>query len=157
APMMIMRDHPSRDAPEPFNAVGVRIIGRRVYQTELLFQFDEHAAHEQRASRCVGSEIVGNDNGNSSSLLGTGHSGTYLLAEDVGGAPCGHAAIKPAITPVYQAKAVDFTVIPRGLNQAMLAPSFARPNACKGGVKGYLHRVLQIEIGTRQQSEQVFQ
>ena len=32
ATMMIMRDHPPRDAPEPFNAVGVRIIGRSIYQ-----------------------------------------------------------------------------------------------------------------------------
>ncbi len=32
APVMIMRHGPSRDAPEPFNAVGVRIIGRRLHQ-----------------------------------------------------------------------------------------------------------------------------
>ena len=31
AALMIMRHDPSRDALEPFNAVGVRIIGRRIH------------------------------------------------------------------------------------------------------------------------------
>jgi hypothetical protein len=30
ATMMIMRHGPPRDAPEPFNAIGVRIIGRSI-------------------------------------------------------------------------------------------------------------------------------
>jgi hypothetical protein len=30
ATMMIVRDNPPRDAPEPFNAIGIRIIGRRI-------------------------------------------------------------------------------------------------------------------------------
>ena len=29
--MMIMRHDPSRDPPEPFNAIGVRIISRRIH------------------------------------------------------------------------------------------------------------------------------
>jgi hypothetical protein len=32
AAVMIMRHDPSRDTPEPFNAVGVRIISRRIHQ-----------------------------------------------------------------------------------------------------------------------------
>ena len=31
APVMIMRHDPSRDTPEPFNAVGVGIISRRIH------------------------------------------------------------------------------------------------------------------------------
>jgi hypothetical protein len=31
AAVMIMRHDPSRDTPEPFNAVGVRIISRRIH------------------------------------------------------------------------------------------------------------------------------
>ena len=31
ATLMIMRHDPSRDTPEPFNAVGVGIIGRRIH------------------------------------------------------------------------------------------------------------------------------
>ena len=69
AAMMMMSHDPSRDAPEPFNAIGVRIIGWRLHQAQMLFQFDEHAAHEQGTSRCVGLEIVSNHDGNTSSLL----------------------------------------------------------------------------------------
>ena len=36
AALMSMRDHSSRDAPEPFNAVGIGIIGRRIDEIELL-------------------------------------------------------------------------------------------------------------------------
>src|SRR2546426_3746108 len=43
SPLMIMGDHPSRDAPEPFNAVRIRIIGRRIDQIELPLQLGEHA------------------------------------------------------------------------------------------------------------------
>ena len=68
-PVMMMSHDPSRDAPEPFNAIGVRIIGWRLHQAQMLFQFDEHAAHEQGTSRCVGLEIVSNHDGNTSSLL----------------------------------------------------------------------------------------
>ncbi len=80
-PVMIMRHDSSRDTPEPFNAVGVRIIGGRVHQVQMLFQFGEHAAHQQGAGRRVGLEIVGNHNGNSSPLLGTSHGRTHLFAE----------------------------------------------------------------------------
>ena len=66
--MMIMCHDPSRDAPEPFNAVGVRIIGRRIHQTHMLLQFAAHAAREQGASRSVGPQIVGNHDGNPSTL-----------------------------------------------------------------------------------------
>lgn len=69
APVMVMRHDPSRDAPEPFNTVGIRIISRRIHQAQMLFQFDEHTAHEQGTSRCVGLEIVSYHDGHSSSLL----------------------------------------------------------------------------------------
>src|SRR5438309_12122050 len=78
AAVMIMRHDPSRDTPEPFNAVGVGIIGRRIYQVQMLFQFGEHAAHEQGAGRGVGLEIVSNHDGHSSALLGTSHGSTHL-------------------------------------------------------------------------------
>ena len=68
AALMIMRHDPSRDAPEPFNAVGVRIISRCLDQVQMFFQLGEHTAHEQGASPGVGPEIVSNDDGNSSPL-----------------------------------------------------------------------------------------
>ena len=48
--MMVMRDHPPRDTPEPFDAVSVRIIGRSINQVQMLLQFGKHAAYKQGAS-----------------------------------------------------------------------------------------------------------
>src|SRR5512135_854463 len=45
--VMIMGHDPSRDAPEPLNAVGIRIIGRGRDQTQVLLQLGQHTAHEQ--------------------------------------------------------------------------------------------------------------
>ena len=46
SPLMIMGDETARDAPEPFDAIGIRIIGRRVDETQLIGEFGQHAAHE---------------------------------------------------------------------------------------------------------------
>src|ERR1017187_5902703 len=71
AAVMIMGHDSSRDTPEPFNAVGIRVIGGRIHQVQMVFAFAEQATHEQGASRSVSLEIVGNDDGNTSPLLGT--------------------------------------------------------------------------------------
>ncbi len=36
--LMIMRDNPSRDPPEPFNTVGLRVVGRRIDEVQLVLQ-----------------------------------------------------------------------------------------------------------------------
>ena len=157
APVMIMRHDPSRDTPEPFNAVGVRIIGRCIHQVQMLFQFGEHAAHEQGAGRCVGLEIVGKHDGNSSPLLGTSHGSTHLLTEHIGSASRSDAAIEPAIAPVDQAKAIDPPIISRRFDQALATTTLATPDACQGRVKGHLHLILQIEVSEGQKREQRWQ
>ena len=71
------------------------------------------------------------------------------------------SAVRPAATrpsnPVQQAKTVDFALIPRCFDQALPAPSFSRPDAREGRVKGNLHLILEREISTRQKREYVFQ
>ena len=37
SPLMIIGDNPSRDAPEPLDAIGIWIIGRCIDQVQLLF------------------------------------------------------------------------------------------------------------------------
>ncbi len=132
--MMVMRDNSSRDAPEPFNAIGVRVVGRSVDKVQMFSQFSKHVAHEQGASRCVGFKIVSNHDGHSASLLGTNCGATHLLAEYVSGASCSDPAIEPAITPVHQAKAVHFSIVSRCFDQALPSSSFSRPNTCEGRV-----------------------
>ena len=59
ATLMIMRDYPPRDAPEPLNAIGIGIIRRRVDEIQVLLQLSKHAAHEQGTSGGVRLEIIG--------------------------------------------------------------------------------------------------
>ena len=47
AAVMMMCHDPSRDAPEPLNAIGIGIIGRRIDQGKMLLQLSQHAAYEQ--------------------------------------------------------------------------------------------------------------
>ena len=154
AAMMIMRDNPSRDAPEPFNTVGVRIIGRCIHQVQMLFQFGEHAANKQRASRSMGLELVGNHDGHSPSLFGTRHSTPHLLAEHISGASGSNPAIEPAITPVQQAKPIHLPIIPRRFDQALPAAPFSRPEPRKGRMKSHLHLILQIQVSAWEEREQ---
>ena len=53
ASLMSMRDHPSRDAPEPFNAVGIGIIGRSINQIQLLLQLGEPGSRTSREPAAV--------------------------------------------------------------------------------------------------------
>src|SRR5260370_21532724 len=69
AAVMIMGHDPSRDAPEPFDAVGIRIIGRSIHQIQLVLKLAEQAPHKQGASRSVRLQIVGNHDGHPSTLL----------------------------------------------------------------------------------------
>ena len=48
AAVMIMRHDPSRDPPEPFNAVGIRIIGRCIHQGEVLLELGEPGSRTSR-------------------------------------------------------------------------------------------------------------
>jgi hypothetical protein len=89
--------------------------------------------------------------------LGTNCSSTNLLANHISRASQGHAAIEPAITPVYQTKPIDFAILPRSLDQTLTASPFSRPNARQGRVKCHLHLILEIEVSMWQECEQISQ
>jgi hypothetical protein len=132
---MIVRDNAAGDTPEPLNAIGIRVIGRRVDQMELIGEFGQHAAHEQGALRRMGLEIVCNDNRHAPTLLRPRHRSTQLLTKDISGPPCRNPPIKPAVSPVYQPKAIDLAVIARRFDQPLPAPSLQAPDSGERGVK----------------------
>jgi hypothetical protein len=76
-----------------------------------------------------------------------------LGTKDIGGAACGQAAIKPALTPVDEATAIDLVVGAGRLDQALPAPAFATPDAGEGGMERQLDLVLEIDIGVRQKAQ----
>src|SRR5712692_8402304 len=117
AALMIMRDQASRDAPEPLNTIGIRIIGRGIDQTQMLLQLDEHVTHKQGPSRSVRLQIVRNHDGATPATFGTGHSGTHLVTEHIRCPSRGNSTVEPAITPVQETKAEDFTIASRCFNQ----------------------------------------
>jgi hypothetical protein len=120
----------------------------------MLFQFGEHAAHEQGASRRVSLEIVGNHDGNAPPLFGTSHGRTHLFAEHIGSSSRSDSTIEPALTPVHQAKAVDPAVIPRRFDQPLPTSPLATPHARQRRMKGHLHLILQIQVSSRQECQQ---
>src|SRR5205823_13087139 len=63
-------------------------------------------------------------------------------------------AIEPAITPVYQTKAIGLAIIPRRFDQALPAPSFPRPDARQRRVKGKLNLILEIKVSAWHEGKQ---
>ena len=130
AAVMIMRHDPSRDVARAIQC-GWPQDHRQAYTPSISAPVTKvaHAAHEQGASRRVGLEIVGNHDGHTSTLLGTSHGSTHLLAEHIGRASRSDSAIEPAIAPVHQAKAIDLAIIPRRFDQALPTSTLATPHA----------------------------
>jgi len=155
APLMIMGDHPSRDAPEPFNAVRIGIIGRSINQIQLLLQLGEHAAHQQRTSCSMSPEIIGNHKSDPPATFGAGNGCPHLFTEHIGGASRSNSAIEPAIAPVEQAKPIDFAVVSRSLDQALPAPSFEAPDpADASGERRTAPHRGSIQVGLWQEGKQ---
>jgi hypothetical protein len=102
----------------------------------------------------VNLEIVRNHDGDTTATCGASNGRTHLFAEHIGGTSRSNSAIKPAIAPIEQAKAIHLAVVSRSLDQALPASPFAAPDTSKRRVKGELHLILKIQVGLRQQSEQ---
>jgi hypothetical protein len=65
--------------------------------------------------------------------------------------------VEPAVAPVDQAERVLLGVGPGRHHPALAAPPAAAPHAAQGGVQGHLHLVLQVEVGPRQEGQQLGQ
>ena len=60
-------------------------------------------------------------------------------------------AIKPPVSPVHQPKAIGLAIIARSLDQTLATPTLEAPEAGERRMKGELHLILQVEIGSWQQ------
>jgi len=78
-----MRHNAAGDAPEPLDVISIRVIDRHVDEMQLIGEFGQHAMHEQGALRCMGLEIVCNDNRRATTLLRPRHRSTHLLTKDI--------------------------------------------------------------------------
>src|SRR5262249_44705513 len=86
---------------------------------------------------------------------GDGH--PDLGAKDIRRAAWGQAAVKPALTPIDEAKTIDLVVGSRGLDQPLAATPFPAPDPREGGMKRKLELLLERDISLRQEGPQGFQ
>jgi len=128
AALMIVPDHPPRDPPQPFDTVCIGIIGRCVYQEEVVLQFGKHAAHEQRTSRGVRLQVVGQHDGDAPASLRAGNRSTHLFTEYISRPSRSDSAVEPALAPVNQTKTVGLAVVSWGLDQPLPTSTPQRPD-----------------------------
>src|ERR671932_216816 len=152
-PLMVMGDFPSRPAPEPLDPIGVRIVGRRVNQPQMVRQLGQHLAHQLRARWRMGAQVLDEHERQASSGTRPGNGGPPLGTKDIRCASGGQAAIKPALTPIAEAEAIALVVGTGGLDQPLPAPTFPAPNPREGRMKRKLNLILEIEIGAWQERQ----
>ena len=101
--LMIMRDHPSRDAPEP-RECRLASDHRQGYRPGTTAPSTKvaQATYQEGTSGSVSLEVVGNHDSHTSATCGAGNRGTHLFTEHISGASRSDLAIKPAIAPVHQ-------------------------------------------------------
>jgi hypothetical protein len=85
----------------------------------------------------------------------TCHRRAYLFTKDIRSSSRSAPAITPPISPVHQSKAIGLAVIAWRFHQPVPATPFQAPDPRKGWVKGKLHLILQVEIGLREQRQEV--
>src|SRR5919201_6236898 len=84
-----------------------------------------------------------------------GHGGTHLRTKDIGGAAGGETTVKPPVAPVDEPEAIDLVVGTRRLDEALPAPAFAAPDTGEGRMEYELDLVLEIDVGTWQEVDQL--
>jgi hypothetical protein len=103
----------------------------------------------------MGPQVVDDDHGEAAASTRPSDSGPDLGAQDLGRAAWGQAACKPAVAPVDEPKAIDYGSGSGRLDQALSAAAFATPDPGQGRMKRQLDLVLEIDIGVRQERQQL--
>lgn len=134
SPLMVRGDLPSRPAPEPLDPVGVGIIGWRVNDPQVVLPLGEPLAHQLRARRCMGPQVVHEYQRQASSGSRPGDGRPHLGTKDIGGASWGQSAVKLARTPIDEAEAIALVVGARGLDQLLPATVLSAPDPRERGM-----------------------
>ena len=153
--LMVVSHLSARPTPEPFNAIGVRVVGRRINDPQVVTQLGQQLAHQLGACGRMGAEVVHEHERQASSGVRPGDSGSHLSTKDVSRPAGGQAAIEPTLAPVDEPKAIDLIIGSGRLDQALSAAPFATPDAGQGRMKYQLDLVLEIDIGVGQEGQQL--
>src|SRR5262245_20970375 len=150
-PLMVMGDLAARPAPEPLDPVGVRIVGWRVNKPQVVRQLGQHLAYQLRARGRMGTQVVDDHKRYAPAGTRPGDSGPDLGAKDIRRTAWGQTAVKPALTPIDEAEAIDLVVGAGGLHQPLPATAFPAPDPRERGMERKPDFILEIEIGVRQE------
>src|SRR5262245_11272702 len=101
----------------------------------------------------MGAQVVHEHERHTSAGARPGNRSPDLGAKDIGRASWGQSAVKPALTPIDEAKTIDLVVGARGLDQPLAATAFPAPDPRKSGMKRKLDLILEIEIGVRHEGQ----
>ena len=153
-PLMVMGDLAARPAPEPLDPVGVLIVGWRVNKPQVVRQLGQHLAYQLRARGRMGTQVVDDNQRYAPAGTRPGDSSPDLGAKDIRRTAWGQTAVKPALTPIDEAEAVDLVVGAGGLDQPLPATAFPTPDPRERGMECKPDFILEIEIGVRQEGPQ---
>jgi hypothetical protein len=102
----------------------------------------------------MSAQIVDQDEGETPTDSRPSDGSADLGAKDIRSAPRSQATIKPAVTPIDEAEAIDFIVGPGRCDKALPASTFATPDAGEGRMERELDLILQRESSPRQEVKQ---
>jgi hypothetical protein len=102
----------------------------------------------------MGAQVVDDHKRHAPAGARPGDGGPDLGAKDISRTSWGQTAVKPALTPIDEAEAIDLVVGARGLDQPLPATAFPAPDSRERGMERKLDFILEIEIGLRQEGPQ---
>ncbi len=125
---MGMRNAAAEGTPEPLDAVGIRVVRRRVDQNQVSTQLDEQVAQQERPLGRMDAQVVQQHQRDPSTYL-RALDRTPKLGAEWSRPPTGRALpIEPALAPVNQAEAVFLDVGARRLDQPLAVTSLGAPD-----------------------------
>lgn len=155
--LMVVGDDLAHRAPQPFNPVAIRVVAGGVDEDQPLVILLLERAEQLGTAWRVDAQVVQDHDGDPAARRGARDRAAELSAEG-SGAPSGcEVPVEPAVAPVHQAKADLAVVASWGLDQALTAPSGRAPDTGEGRVHGDVDFVLQVDIRSGHQFQQVQQ
>src|SRR5215470_5803568 len=114
-----MRDRAAERSPQPLDAVGLRVVRRRVDQHELTTELLQQLAQLERAPGGVDAQVVQQHQRDAATRLRALDGSAELGAEGDGSTTRCPLPIEPAIAPVDQPEAVLLGIVAGRLDQPL--------------------------------------
>ncbi len=155
--LVVVGDDLAHRAPQPCDPVALRVVAGGVDEDQPLVILLLESAEELGAAWGVDAQVVQDHDGDPAARRGALDRAAELSAAGGGAASGCEVPVEPAVAPIHQAKADLAVVAPRGLDQALAAPGGCTPDTGEGRVHGDVDFVLQGDVRSGHQLQQVEQ